>query len=170
MKFIADAMIGKISRWLRILGHDVKYLRTAEDRALIKRASDEKRILLTKDKELYKKSVAAGIEAYLVEGRTRIEVLAGLATHFDFLLELNMDNSRCPKCNGVVKAVSKREVANNLNTSTYSYYDLFWKCLACGQIYWKGPHWKRIKETLANATLQKNLVRRSGYIHLKSGA
>ena len=168
MKFIADAMIGKLTRWLRILGHDVKYLKTAEDSILIKTARDEKRILLTKDKELYYKARASGIDTYLIEGKSRNEVLAELARHFGFVLEMNMDNSRCPKCNGEVISVSKKEVADKLNKSTYSFYDSFWSCSVCGQIYWKGSHWKRIKNTLLQASKHKNSPRCDSYSKQKS--
>ena len=64
MKFLADGMLGKLSRWLRILGHDVKYSNALEDRELLVIAKKERRILLTKDLELCQRFAAKGLEAF----------------------------------------------------------------------------------------------------------
>jgi uncharacterized protein with PIN domain len=59
--------------------------------------------------------------------------------------------SRCPKCNGTIRTVSKTEVAEKVPATTSSNYDEFWQCQQCGQVYWRGAHWNRIEETLDDA-------------------
>lgn len=151
MKFIIDGMLGKVTRWLRILGYDVEYSNNLDDAKLIEIAKKEKRILLTRDLELYQQATAKGIDALYLEETFGSEKLARLAQRFKIRLEIDMEKSRCPKCNTPVKPVPKTNVAEKVEKSTYNYYDEFWECPECKQIYWQGAHWKRIRETLANA-------------------
>lgn len=151
MKFILDGMLGKLTRWLRMLGHDVKYSTSLDDGQLLVVSTKEKRILLTRDLELYQQATAKGIEAYYLEGQTEQERLAELARRFSLRLEIDMRASRCPKCNTQVKTVPKEEIADKVEKNTFEHYDEFWECPKCRQIYWQGAHWKRIRETLAAA-------------------
>jgi hypothetical protein len=148
LKFIADGMLGKITRWLRLLGHDVKYSNRLDDAALIAAAKKEKRILLTRDFELHKQAIAKGIIAFYVEGETGEEKLAEIAKRFDVDLSVDMATSRCPKCNSRVRPISKEKVADEVKKSTFAHYEEFWKCRKCAQIYWQGAHWKGIRREL----------------------
>jgi hypothetical protein len=150
-KFIADGMLGKLTRWLRILGHDVEYAGSMPDKELIKTAKKEGRILLTRDLELYKQATAKGAEAFLTENPNQTANLASLARRFKFRLEVNVTVSRCPKCNGTIKIVPKTMIAKKIPKTTSSNYDEFWQCNNCGQIYWHGTHWQKIEKTLAEA-------------------
>ena len=148
MKFIADGMLGKLTRWLRILGHDVKYSNKLDDAALITTSKRERRVLLTRDFELYKQAIAKGIDAFYVEGETGEEKLAEIAKRFNIDLNVDMATSRCPKCNSRVKPIAKDQVADKVGESTFAHYEEFWKCRKCGQIYWQGAHWKGIRRKL----------------------
>ena len=151
MKFITDGMLGKLTRWLRMLGHDVEYSRSDDDKKLIERAKSEKRILLTRDLKLYQQAMTQGVDAVLVEAPTGAEKLADLAGRFNFKLEIDVTVSRCPKCNAKIKPVSKDMVLDRVPETTSTYYNEFWECLGCGQVYWQGAHWKRIETTLKEA-------------------
>lgn len=151
MRFITDGMLGKLTRWLRILGHDVHYYKSRDDKELVEMAKSEKRVLLTRDHKLYHQALTQRIEAVLVEARDRAEKLADLAKQFNIKLEVDLSVSRCPKCNTPIKAVSKEAVLNKIPEATSIYYNHFWKCPGCGQIYWQGAHWKRIEKTLEEA-------------------
>jgi uncharacterized protein with PIN domain len=151
VKFVADGMLGKLTRWLRILGHDVKYSNNLDDARLITMSKKEKRILLTRDLELYKQATAKGIDAFYLEGRTGEEKLAELAKRFGVSLSIDMATSRCPKCNTRVRPTPKEKVADKVEKSTLIHYTEFWKCPRCGQIYWQGAHWTRIRRTLEKA-------------------
>jgi uncharacterized protein with PIN domain len=151
LRFIADGMLGKLTRWLRMLRYNVKYSNNLDDSQLLMIAKKERRILLTRDFELYQHAIARGAEAFYLEGQTEEEKLAELAKRFDIELEIDMAKSRCPKCNTMVKPISKERVADKVEKSTFEHYSKFWKCPKCGQIYWQGAHWTRIRETLDSA-------------------
>lgn len=148
MKFVIDGMLGKLARWLRMMGHDVKYSNSTDDSTLLTIAKEEHRILLTRDFALYQRAVAREIEAFYVEGQTEQERLAELAATFGISLEIDMATSRCPKCNTQVKPVPIEKVANRVEKSTLEHNINFWECPKCGQVYWQGAHWTKIRETL----------------------
>ncbi len=151
MKFIADCMLGKLTRWLRMLGQDVKYSSSLNDKQLIEVAKRESRFLLTRDFELYQQASMQEVDSFLVEGKTEAEKLAGLAKRFSLRLEIDVTVSRCPKCNTRIRPIPKEEVTSRVLKATFSNYDEFWECSSCGQIYWQGAHWKRIERTLGKA-------------------
>jgi uncharacterized protein with PIN domain len=151
MKFIADGMLGKLTRWLRMLGQDVEYSKSLSDEQLIETAKIEDRILLTRDLKLYQLARKQGVDTALIEGATKAEKLAGLAKRFNFKLEIDIAVSRCPKCNTPIRPVSKDEIVDRIPEATSTYYDDFWECPGCGQVYWQGSHWKKIEKTLSEA-------------------
>jgi uncharacterized protein with PIN domain len=144
-------MLGKLTRWLRMLGHDVEYFKSEDDKKLIEKAKSEERILLTRDLKLYQQAMKHGIGTVLVKAATEPEKIADLASRFGFNLEIDVRVSRCPKCNTLIKQVQKDMVIDKVPETTSTYYNEFWKCPCCGQVYWQGAHWKRIKETLKEA-------------------
>jgi uncharacterized protein with PIN domain len=151
LKFITDGMLGKLTRWLRILGHNVNYSNKLNDSQLITIAKKEGRVLLTRDLELYQQAAAKSVNAFYIDGKTEAEKLAKLAQRFNIKLEADLTISRCPKCNTRVIPVPREEVADKVKKTTYSHYEEFWKCPKCGQVYWQGAHWTRIRKTLETA-------------------
>ena len=87
MKFLADSMLGKLVRWLRMLGQDVTYNVKLNDNELLKLANKENRVLLTKDLELYKRAVAKDIDASFVRGKSESERLAEIANRYDLTFD-----------------------------------------------------------------------------------
>ncbi len=151
MKFLADAMLGKLTHWLRMVGQDVLYSVEFDDSELLALAKKEERILLTKDFELYKRAFVKGLDAYYVEGATESERLAEVAKRYNLPLTVDMDKSHCPICNTKLAVALKEQLKEELEKNTYTYYDKFWKCPNCGQIYWQGAHWNQINDTLSQA-------------------
>jgi hypothetical protein len=127
-----------------------------DDAKLIETAKKERRILLTRDLELYQQATAKGIVTMYVEGKDEAERLALLAKRFKIKLDIDMKTSRCPKCNTRVKPKPKDKVADRVEENTFSHYAEFWECPKCEQIYWQGAHWTRIRKTLEQAN--ENLV------------
>jgi uncharacterized protein with PIN domain len=160
VKFIADGMLGKLTRWLRMLGHDVKYSNELNDAELSVIAKKERRTLLTKDLELYQRAIAKGINAFYLEGRTEAERLSELAKRFKIPLVIDLKNSRCPRCNTKLRSTPKEKLAGKVEKNTFTYYDDFWECPKCGHIYWQGAHWGRIRATLEEA--EENLKKKFG--------
>ena len=157
MQFVVDGMLGKLARWLRMMGHDVEYSNKTDDSELLTIAEKQQRILLTRDLELYRRAIAKQVDAFYVTGKTEQEKLAQLAERFRISLDIDMSTSRCPKCNTQVQPVSKEMVAERVEKNTFEYYTEFWECPNCGQVYWQGAHWTKIREMLDNArqNLQK---------------
>lgn len=151
MKFIADGMLGKLTRWLRMLGQDVKYSNQFEDDELITLAKEEQRVLLTRDMELYQRAISKGVEAFYVEGQTEAARLSELSKRFDIPLRIDMARSRCPKCNAKIQPSPKEALVGKVEKNTFAYYDDFWECPDCGSVYWQGAHWSRIRATLEEA-------------------
>lgn len=151
LKFLTDGMLGKLTRWLRMLGQDVEYTSSMTDKTLIQKAKKANRVLLTRDLQLFQRAVAQGAEAFLMESTNGAQNLANLAGRFEFKLEIDMKASRCPKCNSKVQPVRKDSVIDRIPESTATHYNEFWECSKCEQIYWQGAHWTRITETLRQA-------------------
>lgn len=156
MKFLADGMLGKLARWLRMLGQDVAYSTKFSDNELLDLARAEGRVLLTRDFELYKRAVSRGAEGVYVEGKHEPDQIAEVAKRYGLALEIDMDKSHCPLCNTRLEAAQKEQIKDKLEPNTYRYYDRFWRCPNCGQIYWQGAHWNQITETLKQAEKKKH--------------
>ena len=158
MKFVADGMLGKLSRWLRMMGHDVKSSTAFTADELLDMAKKQRRVLLTRDFELYQRGTSKGIEAFYAEGETEAERLAELSKRFGLALEINLEKSRCPNCNGKLRRVAKEKVVGKVEENTFKHYDEFWRCPRCGQVYWQGAHWEGIRATLQEAEEKLKLL------------
>jgi hypothetical protein len=142
-----------------MLGQDVEYMGSMADKALIRKAKETNRVLLTRDLQLYRRAVAQGAEVFLIESTNEAQNLASLARRFKFQLEINLKVSRCPKCNTQIRSVRKASVLNRIPETTSTYYDQFWECPGCKQVYWQGAHWKRIQKTLREARKALNSLK-----------
>jgi uncharacterized protein with PIN domain len=151
VNFIVDGMLGKLTRWLRMMGHDVEYSNKLDDAELMVIAKKESRVLLTRDLALYQRAIAKGVEAFYVEGMTEPERLAELARRFSIPLMIDLKSSRCPRCNTRLQSVPKEKVANKVEKNTFTHYAAFWECPNCGHVYWQGAHWTKIRATLEEA-------------------
>jgi uncharacterized protein len=146
-------MLGKLARWLRMLGHYVEYDSKVDDNSLLDLAEKEQAILLTRDEELHRRANAKQITGILVTGDRGDIMLARVAREFRISLVIDMSLTRCPKCGFGLAMTSKVEIQDKVPPTTFGLYDEYWKCLntACGKIYWKGGHWKNIDLMLARA-------------------
>lgn len=155
-RFLLDGMLGALARWLRICGYDAEYIRSVPDEELIRRAAEEGRVLLTRDRLLYRKAVRAGVEALMVEGESDAEKLASVSRRFS--LELDPERSRCPQCDAPLAAVDREAVQGKVPPRTFEAYDEFWVCSSCGKVYWRGSHWRNIVETVKEASRRAALA------------
>lgn len=154
-KFLVDAMLFKLGRWLRILGYDCKIPESDEmdDDRLVEISKKEKRLLITMDRDLSKRKGAHTIYIPSKFNSAKSQLI--------FLLKnkiIKISKSRnlgsaiekkakCTKCGSDLKKISRRELEKIVGQSRIpSGQDSFWICKNCGQIYWKGSHWKKIVE------------------------
>ena len=153
MQFLLDGMLGKLARWLRMLGCDASYENDRSDRDLLTTAKSNSLILLTADEELYRTATFRGIESFLVRGKTEPERLAELADRYKLRLEIDANKSRCPTCGSAIKETPKEDLEKLIPAATFKVYKTFWVCTNpnCAKIYWQGSHWKKIEQTLQAA-------------------
>lgn len=163
-RFLLDGMLGKLARWLRLFGFDSKYRRALSDEDLIDLVLVEGRVLLTRDFDLYRRAKRRDIETLLIEGRSEAEKLAEVAMHFGVELEVDPGESRCPRCNALLRRVEKEAVRGKVPLRTYEVYEEFWVCEGCGQVYWRGTHWRNINRVMeeAKSILRKRESRHRG--------
>ena len=169
-RFLADGMLGRFTRWLRMLGCEVTYFNEASDDRLLEVAETEDRVLLTRDQELFQRAKARGLDAQYLAGQTTPETIAEVAKRYPIRLEVDPSRSRCPTCGSSIRPIEKAAVHDRVPTGTFKQYDEFWVCTSCGQVYWRGSHWNRITETLEQAkTLMRNQHTANPEIHQEKG-
>jgi uncharacterized protein with PIN domain len=144
-RFVADRMLGKLAKWLRVLGYDVVYLKTAAEEEILENLQ-EGRTLLTRNRR-----------ARLWRGKGRVfmvndndpkiqlrEVVKGLR-----LAESGgAIFSRCLKCNRFLDSVSREEIREELPDYIYQRQKEFHRCSDCGKVYWHGSHAVRMRQQL----------------------
>ncbi|MCK5833026.1 Mut7-C RNAse domain-containing protein [bacterium] len=135
ISFVVDVMLGRLARWLRLLGYSVYYDRFGEDSALLARAISGKSILLTRDHQLADRASQSG---FLLESDDFREQLATVIKKFN--LELKLFGDICPLCGGRIAQVPKETVEGEVPEYTYATHEVFKKCQACENIYWSGSH------------------------------
>jgi len=144
-RFILDVYLGKLTSYLRLLGFDCLYDGSNTDQILAQVASQEKRILLSRDRGLLKRKIVH--YGYFVRSLNPREQITEVLERY----QLN-DNiapfTRCPRCNGKLAETTKDAVANRLKPGTAQNYDSFSICEDCNQIYWKGSHFEKLHAML----------------------
>ncbi len=144
MRFVVDAMLGRLARWLRIMGFDVLYPKDLDDDELVELANKEERTLLTKDAHLLREKRVNG---YLVRGRAWEDQLREVLDEFH-LHDFAQPFSRCPECNELLEDIPKERVANRVPEHVYRVQQEFYRCPSCRRIYWNGSHVERMTEKL----------------------
>jgi uncharacterized protein with PIN domain len=141
-RFVLDCHLGRLARYLRQLGFDTLYRNDYDDDLLAQISADEHRILLTRDRSLLKRRIIThGCFVRHTNPRKQLdEVLA----RFDLYANIE-PFGRCTRCNGEVVAVDKNDILDRLEPKTRKYFDEFWRCSSCGQIYWEGSHFHKMK-------------------------
>ena len=144
--FVADGHLGKLVRDLRLLGIDVLYDRTAEDRQLVETAAGQNRALLTRDRHLLMHSAVR--HGYYLRSQNPLRQTVEVLRRFDLAPAL-APFSRCLKCNAPLEPAEKQEIIGQLEPLTKIYYHQFRRCPDCGQVYWSGSHFAKLEARIA---------------------
>jgi len=171
MKFVVDGMLGGLARWLRILGQAVAYSSQSSDTALLALADSEARILLTGDRELYRRALARNIQSVLLTAQTEEERLAQIARQLRIPLVIDTEKTCCPDCGNGLRPAPKQAVAELVPAASLRLYREFWRCTnsGCGKVYWRGSHWKQIDEMLNKAKRLVELETGSRMLNISEG-
>jgi len=156
IKFIADSMLGKLARWLRLMGFDTLYYPSIPDEDLVKKAKEEGRVILTKDNELACRNKGENL-LFLSSSDPYEQLKIVIRT-----LNLNPWEglfSRCVYCNKIVKKVNDNSKIKNLVPSyAYRNSSSFYQCPECGRLYWEGSHHNKIREKIKSLLKEENEI------------
>lgn len=137
MKFIADVMLGRLAKRLRLRGFDVLYDRTLNDNEIIRLSLEQDRVILTRDKALSDRPLAKNhlfINSDLVQEQGE-QVLSS------FPLDMNIiPLTRCSECNEPLDRIEREEARDLVPHYVYEHKDLFLRCPRCKRTYWHGTH------------------------------
>jgi uncharacterized protein len=137
MKFIADVMLGKLAKKMRLLGFDVLYDRTLNDREIIRLSLKQHRLILTRDTALLKRPLASNhclIKKDMV--RDQLDQLFSELSLPPSVAPL----SRCSLCNEPLISIARQDVQDVVPLFVYENKESFFRCQRCERIYWKGSH------------------------------
>jgi uncharacterized protein with PIN domain len=144
-RFIADAMLGRLARWLRTLGYDTAYDDAITDADLVRRAFEEGRYILTRDRELLTEWRIEG--ALLLTSEKPLEQLGEIATRLPLAAPTRLF-TRCRICNGVLRPVQRSAVADRVPDRILQRTRDFAECPDCRRAYWEGSHTERMRAVL----------------------
>jgi hypothetical protein len=146
--FILDAHLGRLAAYLRLLGFDSLYRNDFSDQELARLSADEKRILLTRDRGLLKRSIVT--RGYCVRSVKPRGQIREVAERFD-LSGSAAPFRRCLSCNGLLHPVEKQAVRELLPPGTRERFEEFYRCTGCGKILWPGAHFSRLQSIVWEA-------------------
>lgn len=141
--FVVDGNLGKLVRYLRLLGFDCLYRNDYHDREVAEIAAVQQRTVLTRDRALLQRKTV--VYGYFVRSDEPKAQTREVLQRFD-LFRWIKPFSRCVRCNGLLAVVDKHSVAHRLQPLTRQFYDRFLRCSDCERIYWQGSHYARIKQ------------------------
>jgi len=145
-RLLVDAMLGRLARWLRLMGYDAAYWRDGSDSALARRACAEGRLIVTRDHQL---AGRRGVRAILVASESLDEQIAEVRAVLRSLAPGNPDPfSRCPECNGKLEDLPADAARDLVPPYVWHTQSLFHRCLDCSRVYWKGTHWPGMQTRL----------------------
>jgi len=148
-RFILDAHLGKLAKYLRMLGFDTLYRNDYGDKEIIELAVNEKRIILTRDKLLLQsKRVTHG---YYIRATEKHEQLREVVQKFDLYGQFK-SFTRCMTCNAELVPKSRKEIGHLVQEDILQLFIEFYYCPACRKVYWKGSHFKRMESFIRDLT------------------
>jgi len=145
LRFAADAMLGRLARWLRLLGFDCTYESDIADEDLVRRAMEQGRVVLTRDRTLPEDWWATDI-CVLREERS-YEQLAEVVRRFDLCGRMR-PFSRCSECNELLVDSPTAASSGRVPAGVLATVDELRECPACRRVYWRGSHTRRIQRVI----------------------
>lgn len=146
IKFVLDVHLGKLTRKLRMLGFDSLYSNTYSDKEIAEISDEENRIVLTRDRELLKRSIVS--RGYILRTDDPEKQLIEVINRFDLKSSIT-PLVRCLNCNGYLLKVEKSKIVHKLQPNTLKYFNMFKECETCGKLYWRGSHYENMLQMLS---------------------
>ena len=147
-RFIVDTNVGKLARWLRMLGYDTLFINDVDDNELIAIGLNDKRVLLTKDTQIMLRRVVTSgrLKAVLIEDDNPKDQLRQVAR----MMKVDQERkfTRCLECNKLLVPKGKDEVRALVPAYVFKTQPQYFQCPACQRIYWRGTHWQRMNQEM----------------------
>ncbi len=148
-KFIVDSNVGKLTKWLRMMGYDSLFFNGSDDSSLVKTALKEGRVILTRDTQIMERGL-------IRNGRLKAILIASDVPRLQIgqvIRELKLDSwfkpfSLCLECNQPLLKRNKAEIAGRVPPYVFKTQDQYVECPACHRIYWRGTHWQAMTRNL----------------------
>lgn len=146
-RFLADRMLGRLARYLRLMGHDVAYPGPCSDACLLAMAQEEGRVLLTRDHGILERLGAAGgtPQVVLLSSQVVTEQVAQLAAE-GWLR--HPGPPRCASCNRLLEAIDQSEARHLVHPYTFASQARFMYCRGCNQVLWEGSHLDKFRQRI----------------------
>ncbi|MFQ5574517.1 MAG: Mut7-C RNAse domain-containing protein, partial [Terriglobia bacterium] len=147
---IADAMLGRLGRWLRFLGYDTAYIAHIPDPVLVRKAQSENRTILTRDTLLMKRRLIQKriVKAVLIKSQVWQAQLSQVIDELGLIVRADRPFEVCPACNGRIKKVGRKEASGRVPEFVERANNEFGFCEDCERYYWPGTHVREIRRKL----------------------
>ena len=156
-KFIVDSNVGKLTKWLRIMGYDTVFFNGSNDSRMVAIALDEQRVILTRDTQIMKRRVITSgrLKAILIQSdESELQMHQVIkALHLDCQSKLF---TLCLECNQPLMEKSKQQVKELVPPYVFQTHDQYMECPACHRIYWRGTHWQAMTKRLKKWSVEKS--------------
>lgn len=147
-------MLGSLAKWLRIFGFDTMYPdATTDDDMVLQIAKQEKRFLISRDKELILRGKKANINVLEIRTTNLAEQLAQVLSTIP--VDPKQVLTRCTLCNTPLSSVEKKGIKDHIPPKVFETRDDFWFCPVCKKYYWMGTHYENMREKI-DALTSKN--------------
>jgi uncharacterized protein with PIN domain len=150
-RFVLDVHLGKLAGYLRMFGFDAAWSNDADDAELAARSKQERRILLTRDRGLLKRSLVT--HGHFVRETEPRRQLADVVRRFDLAGQVR-PLTRCLECNCELETLDRDEAGAAIPPKVRERYSRFQRCHGCGRMYWEGSHHDRML-TFIDAVLEE---------------
>jgi uncharacterized protein with PIN domain len=150
--FLCDAGLGGLTRWLRAAGYEADWIPDVDDGVLIVEAQRRGAILVTTDSMMMERRILREgiVPALWVPPAFKMHEQLALVLRE---LRLPLRQPRCMHCGGKLQIVDKEAMRERIPPKTYLWLNEFFVCEKCGQLFWHGTHWQRIRYQLGNLTV-----------------
>ncbi len=145
MKFLLTREVGRLARWLRILGYDARYEPSVNTSACVLAAITEDRVLVTRNRRIGRRH--AGTIVCLGSDDVKAQ-LRELGQRLGLCWDASKMFTRCLVCNRPLEAVEKNSVRDRVPEFVFTTQERFHQCPACRRVYWRGTHWGHVTQVL----------------------
>lgn len=152
-KFIADVHLGKLAKYLRLVGFDTYYENDLDDDVIVDISLKDKRVVLTRDIGILKNGMLThGLWIRNQKPKNQLR---------EVINRLNLHNninpfSRCMNCNGLIEKVNKKDIRYKLKPNTDKHFNNFYRCTKCSKVYWRGSHYEKMINFIEEFKVQES--------------